>query len=195
MRRNQDRRHREVQEPRRLAERAHLESARLAAEEADQAASGEAGPVQRQRGSGWFEQIRPDPAPATAAPAAGGEPQPGTLVQVPAPRRLPWAWLLSALAAMLAVGMVLGFAVGSARSGGEPTSAPATRAPATQPAQPPQTSVVVVVRSVATSACLEAARRGDQLIGLLISNQRSRAADLLVAYTVASRQCRKDASP
>jgi hypothetical protein len=94
---------------------------------------------------------------------------------------------------MLAVGGVLGFAVGSAHSGGEPTSAPTPRAPATQPAQPPQTSVVV--RPVATSACLEAARRGDQLIGLLISNQRSQAADLLVAYTVASRQCRKDASP
>jgi hypothetical protein len=94
---------------------------------------------------------------------------------------------------MLAVGMALGFAVGSARSGGKPTSAPVTRAPATQPARPPQTSVMV--RPVASSACLETARRGDQLIGLLISKQRSQAADLLVAYTVASRQCRKDASP
>jgi hypothetical protein len=189
--RNQDRRHRKVQEPRRLAERARLESARLAAEEADQAALGEASPGQRRRGPGWFEKIQLDPAPTTAAPTAGGEPQPGTLVQ--APRRPLRAWLPSALAAMLAVGMVLGFAVGSARSGGETTSAPATRAPVTQPARPTQTSVVV--RPVASSACLETARRGDQLIGLLISNQRSQAADLLVAYTVASRQCRKDASP
>lgn len=193
MRRNQDRRQREVQAPRHLAELARLESARLATGEADQAALGEASPGQWQRGSGWFEKIQPHPAPATAAPAAGGEPQPGTLVLVPAPRRPPRAWLLSALAAMLAVGGVLGFAVGSARSGGEPTSAPATRAPATQPAPPPQTSVVV--RAVASSACLETARRGDQIIGLLISNQRSQAADLLVAYTVASRQCHKDASP
>jgi hypothetical protein len=191
MQKNQDRRQREVQELRRLAERARLESAGLAAGEADQAALGEAGPVQRQRGSGWFEWIQPHPAPATAVPTAGGEPQPGTLVL--APRRPPRAWLLSALAAMLAVGMALGFAVGSARSGGKPTSAPVTRAPATQPARPPQTSVMV--RPVASSACLETARRGDQLIGLLISKQRSQAADLLVAYTVASRQCRKDASP
>jgi hypothetical protein len=192
MRRNQDRRHRKVQEPRHLAERARLESARLAAEEADQAALGEASPGQRRRGPGWFEKIQPHPAPTTAAPAAGGEPHPGTLVQVPAPRRPLRAWLPSALAAMLAVGMVLGFAVGSARSGGETTSAPATRA--RDPAgSAPQTSVVV--RPVASSACLETARRGDQLIGLLISNQRSQAADLLVAYTVASRQCRKDASP
>jgi hypothetical protein len=193
MLRNRDPRPREVQEPRRLAERARRESAGLAAREADQAALGEAGPVQRQHGSGRFEQTRPDPAPAAAAPAAGGEPQPGTLVQVP--RRPPRAWLLSALAVTLAGGMVLGFAVGSVRSGGEPTSAPAMRAPATQPAHGPQPSAVVVVRPTASSACLETARRGDQLIGLLISNQRRRAAGLLVAYTVASRQCRKDTSP
>jgi hypothetical protein len=93
----------------------------------------------------------------------------------------------------LAVGLVLGFAVGSVRSGSGPTGAPPTRAPATQPVQAPQTSVVV--RPAASSACLETARRGDELIELLIRNQRSRAADLLVAYTVASRQCRKDASP
>jgi hypothetical protein len=100
--------------------------------------------------------------------------------------------MLTAFAVTLAVGMVLGFAVGSVRSG-EPTSAPAPRAPATQPTQAPQTSVVVP--SGASSACLETATRADQLIDLLISNRRSRAADLLVAYTVASRQCRKDASP
>jgi hypothetical protein len=205
MRRKQDRRQREVEAPRRVGEWAHPESAGLVAGEATLALR-EAGPVQRQRGSGWFEQLRPDPAPATAAPAAGGEPQPGTLGQ--APRRRPRAWLLGGLAVTLAVtlavGGMLGFAVGAVRSGGEPTSAPATRAPATRAptAQPapapqttPQTSAVVVVRSVASSACLETATRADQLIGLLIANQRSRAADLLVAYTVASRQCRKDASP
>jgi hypothetical protein len=185
MRRDQDRPG-EVQEPWRLVERAHLDSAGLAAEAADQAALGEADPVQRQRRSGWFEQARPDPAPAPAA--AGGESQSGTLVQ--APRRTPRAWLLSALALTLAVGLALGFAVGSVRLGGEPTSAPAAR-----PAPAPPTSVVVVARPTASSACLETARRGDQLIELLIRNQRSRAADLLVAYTVASRQCRKDASP
>jgi hypothetical protein len=189
--RKQDRRPRQVQERRRLAERARLESAGLAAQQADQAAL-EAGPVQ-QHGSGWFEQTQSDPAPATAAPAAGGEPQPATLVQ--APRRPPRAWLLSALAMTLVVGMVLGFAVGSVRSGSEPTGAPATHAAAAQPAQAPRTSVVVVARPTASSACLETARRGDQLIGLLIRNHRSRASDLLVAYTVASRQCRKDASP
>jgi hypothetical protein len=93
----------------------------------------------------------------------------------------------------LAVGMVLGFAVGSARSADESSGAPVTRAPTTRPVEVPQTSVVV--RSVASPACLEAAKRADELIDLLITNRRSRAADLLVAYTVASRQCRRDASP
>jgi hypothetical protein len=53
----------------------------------------------------------------------------------------------------------------------------------------------VVVRPAASPACLETAKRADELIDLLITNQRSRAADLLVAYTVASRQCRRDTSP
>jgi hypothetical protein len=52
-----------------------------------------------------------------------------------------------------------------------------------------------VVRVRASPACLETARRGDRLIDLLIRNQRSQAERLLVAYTVAARQCRKDASP
>jgi hypothetical protein len=92
-----------------------------------------------------------------------------------------------------AVGLVLGLAVGSARSAGEPTGEPAMHAPATRPVEAPRTSVVV--RPTASSACLETAKRADELINLLITNQRSRVADLLVAYTVASRQCRKDSSP
>ena len=46
-----------------------------------------------------------------------------------------------------------------------------------------------------TSACLETARRADEIIHLFIANKRQRASDLLVAYSVASRQCRRDASP
>jgi hypothetical protein len=53
----------------------------------------------------------------------------------------------------------------------------------------------VVVRPTASSACLETATRADELIDLLVKNRRGRAADLLVAYTIASRQCRRDASP
>jgi hypothetical protein len=191
MRRDEDRQS-EVEELRCFpARRESPQSGRLTPRQVEQAALAEAGPVQRQREWGWFEPDQSRPAPAVASSAVGAEPQPGTLLQ--APRRTPRAWLLIAPAVTLAVGIGLGFAAGSARSGGEPASAPATRTPATAPAPAPPTSVVV--RPAASSACLETARRGDQLIALLISNQRSKAADLLVAYTVASQQCRKDTSP
>jgi hypothetical protein len=106
-----------------------------------------------------------------------------------APRR---GWRLAAPAAALAVGLALGFVVGSAWAGGPP-AAPATLAPTTAPAPAPETSVVV--RQTASSACLETAIRADRLIHLLVRNRRREAADLLVAYTVASRQCRRDANP
>jgi hypothetical protein len=136
-----------------------------------------------------FEPDPPGP-PSAAAPPVDGQ-QPVTPVQ--APRRTRRAWLLAALAVTLAVGMVPGYALGSWRSGGEPASATAARPPATQPGPAPVTSVVV--RPTASPACLEAATRADQIIDLLVKNRRSRATDLLVAYTVASRQCRRDASP
>jgi hypothetical protein len=196
MRRKQDRRQPEADEPRRFpARRAPPPSGRLAPKPVDQAARAETGPLQRRHEAGWFEPDRPHPAPAGASSAAGGKPKPATPLQ--APQRTPRAWRLIAPAVTLAVGIGLGFAAGEARSGGEQANALATalatRSPATPPAPAPYTSVVV--RPAASSACLETARRGDQLIELLISNQRSRAADLLVAYTVANRQCHKDASP
>jgi hypothetical protein len=95
----------------------------------------------------------------------------------------------------LAVGATLGFALGSRQVSREAASAVFTSSPspATQPFPPP--SAKLVVRHYASPACLETARRGDHLIDLLIRNQRGQAERLLVAYTVAARQCRKDASP
>jgi hypothetical protein len=61
--------------------------------------------------------------------------------------------------------------------------------------QPPAPVTSVVVRPTASPACLETVARADQVIDLLVNNQRRRAADLLVAYSIASRQCRRDASP
>jgi hypothetical protein len=100
-------------------------------------------------------------------------------------------WLLAAPAVTLAVGLALGFVLGSGRAGGGPAAA--TLAPTAPPATAPATSVVV--RPTASSACLETAERADRLIHLLVRNRRREAADLLVAYTVASRQCRRDAAP
>jgi hypothetical protein len=105
------------------------------------------------------------------------------------------AWLLLAPALALVVGAVLGFALGSTQAHRQPASVAPTSSPSptTQLAMPPATKLVV--RHYASPACLETARRGDHLIDLLIRNRRSHAERLLVAYTVAARQCRKDASP
>jgi hypothetical protein len=124
-------------------------------------------------------------------------PPPGTSQQLALPdrqprRRLP-AWLGIASALALAVGVLLGFALGSARPVGEPASGASTPSPAARPAATPSTPAPA--RPAVTPACLEAARRGEQVIDLLLHDQRRRAADLLVPYTVASRQCRKDATP
>jgi hypothetical protein len=62
----------------------------------------------------------------------------------------------------------------------------------TQPAPLPPRSVVVQL--TATSACLETARRGGEISHLFVTNQHDRVADLLVAYSVPRRQCRRDAS-
>ena len=109
------------------------------------------------------------------------------------PRRTRLAWRLLALAMTLVVGLALGLALGSGRLGGAPASVPAARPPATRPLPAPATSIVA--RPTASSACLETIRRADEVINLLINNRRSRAAEVLVAYTIASRQCRRDASP
>ena len=108
------------------------------------------------------------------------------------PRRTRLAWRLLALAVTLVVGLVLGWALGSGRLRGAPASVPAARPPATRPLPAPATSIVT--RPTASSACLETARRADEVINLLINNRRSRAAEVLVAYTIASRQCRRDAT-
>jgi hypothetical protein len=164
-----------------------------AAARADHAPGVTAGSSRPQRAS-LFEPDQPDPPPPTAAaaPAVAGTPQ---LVPPPRPpRRTVSAWLL-APALTLVVGAVLGFAFGSAQGGRKPASVAPTSSPSptTLLVVPPSTKVVV--RHYASPACLEATRRGDHMIDLLVRNQRSQAERLLVAYTVAARQCRKDASP
>ena len=84
--------------------------------------------------------------------------------------------------------------MGSARTAAGPTRATvAARPPATRPAPGPSPSVVV--REIASSACLETAKRADEIIHLFNRDRREEAAELLLAYTVASQQCREDADP
>jgi hypothetical protein len=146
---------------------------------------------QSQLGS-LFEPHQPDPPPPGAAPAAG-PPQP--IGPAPPPPRRALAWLLLVPALTLAVGALLGFVLGSARASRQPTEPGPTASPSSSTRLALAPSTRVVVRHYASPACLEAARRGDQLIDLLIRNQRRQVEELLVAYSVAAQQCRKDATP
>jgi hypothetical protein len=168
-----------------VSERARLQAEQLAGQKADQAALEEPDPTRRQLAP-LFEPDQPGSAPATPSPAAARKPQPVTSIEPP--RRTPWAWLLIVSALMLALG-----ASGRVRPGLQPRRR-GTDKRAGNPAGPAPPASVVVQRT-ATSACLETARRADEIIQLFATNQRERAADLLVAYGVASRQCRRDASP
>jgi hypothetical protein len=133
--------------------------------------------------AGLFEPEQTGPPPPQPKPAPAG------------PRHRPWLRLAPALT--LVVGAVLGFTLGASQAHRQPASAAPTSsapAPTTRPASPPST--MIVVRNYASPACLETARRADRLIELLIRNQRTTQVErLLVAYTVAARQCRQDASP
>ena len=173
-----------------LAAHPRLDSKRPPTAEADQVAEEANGPVQRPLVS-VFEPDQPDPASAIASPRSTGPPQ--LVGGSPTPQRRPRAWLLLALTLTLVVGLGVGFALGGRLTGGSLPQAQTPPPPVTQPAPVPQTSIVI--QRAATSACLETAKRGDELIGLLISNKRTRAAKLLVPYHVASRQCARDASP
>jgi hypothetical protein len=190
--RHQDQRGPEVEALRRLlAARARLDAKQLTTAEVDRAAAEAYCRTQRPLVS-LFEPGQPDPASAVASPTPAGKPQVDTAL--PTPQRRSPAWLLVALILTLALGLLgAGFVLGSTRAGGTRPSAQAPRVVATQPTPVPETSIVV--QPAATSACLETARRGDQLIELLISNKRGRATKLLVAYHVASRQCARDAAP
>ena len=174
-----------------LAARAHPDSEpQPTRSEADQPADVDA--TVRQPLGSLFEPDQPNPTTAVALPTPAGDPQ---LVSASATHRpRPWGWLRLALAATLALGLSgAGFALGSSWTARTLPNPQVPPAPVTQP--PSVTVTSIVVRQVATSACLEAAKRGDELIALLINNQRTRAAKLVVPYHVASRQCARDAGP
>lgn len=186
----QDWRQSEVEAFRRLlAAHPRLDSTRPPTAAADQAPAKANDPVQRPHMS-LFEPDQPDPASTIASPTPAGTPQ--LVGASPTPQRRRPAWLLIALTLTLVVGLGAGFALGARWTGGSLHHAQ-TLPPVTQPTPVPQTSIVI--QRAATPACLEAAKRGDELIGLLISNKRTRAAKLLVPYHVASRQCARDAGP
>jgi hypothetical protein len=104
-------------------------------------------------------------------------------------------------AAVLIFLLGIGFGYVLTRSGaGDPPGTPSAKAAPTTPA--PATTLAPqatpVSRFVAPPACLETAKKGDEVFALLSSNVRvndRRLADAMKAYTLASQACRKEASP
>jgi hypothetical protein len=173
-----------------LAARAHPDSEQRPSAEADQPADVDA-TVRRPLGS-LVERDQPNPTSAVALPRPAGYPQ--LLSASATHRRRLRGRLRLALALILALGLAgAGFVLGSSWTARTLPNPQAPPVPVTQPTSVTATSIVV--RQVATSACLEAAKRGDELVALLTNNKRSRAAELLVPYHVASRQCARDADP
>ena len=107
-------------------------------------------------------------------------------------RRPPWG-----RAAAAALAFLLGTGVGYLLPRAEPNQPPAAAAPTTVPT-PATTRALRQLRPVPTvpEACLETARRGDEMVHLFTVNDRSRRlAEALRAYTLASQACRREASP
>jgi hypothetical protein len=172
-----------------LAARTHPDSQQRPTAEADQPADPSAS--RRRPPVSLFEPDQPNPASAIALPTPAGNSQQVSASATRRPR--PRGWLL-ALAVTLALGLSAGgFVLGASWTAQTLSTPQLAPAPVTQPTSVTATSIVI--RQVATPACLEAAKRGDALITLLINNKRSRAAKLLVPYHVASRQCARDAGP
>jgi hypothetical protein len=136
-------------------------------------------------------------------PAAPDDPQPPALLP-PAPPPLdqptrPRWQLVAAMVLILLLGTGLGYLLPRSGAGAQPAPTPAptsrppssAQAPSTRAAQPGPAS-----RPVVPPACLETARRGDEVVHLLMTNVRNRRlAEALKAYTLASQACREEASP
>jgi hypothetical protein len=127
---------------------------------------------------------------APRPPAPGGDKAFEIPEPPPARRRLPWPWL-AGLAAVVVLGIVVGYAVRQPPAP-PPVSSQATPAPSAPPssaapANPPG--------SVVPQSCLTTAQRADVLIHMLV--EKTRGLDVtkaLKSYTEASQTCRKEAS-
>src|SRR5688500_8051399 len=108
------------------------------------------------------EPSQPELARATSSPETAATPGPVTSCK--RPRRTLRAWPLITSALTVSVGLAAGFAVGLTQADGE-TSAGTRRSSAIQPA--PAFPASGGLQPAATPACLETARRADELIDLL----------------------------
>lgn len=106
------------------------------------------------------------------------------------PTRPRWQWT-AAVVLIFVLGIALGFALPRSAADDSPPPPPATTsAPATT--QAPQVRTVPTV----PESCLETARKGDQLIAMLMRAKRDPTllSKAYKEYTVASQACRKEAT-
>jgi hypothetical protein len=154
-----------------------------------------------------LEEIRRKFQEVSARLGAAFEPAPphdedkdvrSTRPALPAPKQAkPWArppsWLVAASVSLVfLLGIGFGYLLPRANVEDSAARTPARSASTLAPQATPRTKVVP------PPACLETARKGDELFALLSSNVRvndRRLAEAMKAYTLASQACRKEASP
>ena len=106
----------------------------------------------------------------------------------PAGRRMP-SWAVPAVLLLALMCLLVGGGLGYLLHSPAPS-------PESIPTVITQTVIRTETKPVAPRACLEAARRGDEAMDLLVRNVRDRRlAAALKAYTTASQACRREASP
>jgi hypothetical protein len=117
---------------------------------------------------------------------------------LPAPKQAkPWtrppSWLVAASVSLVfLLGIGFGYLLPRANVEDSAARTPTRSATTLAPQATPQPQVSV------PPACLETARKGDEVFALLSSNVRAndrRLAEAMKAYTLASQACRKEASP
>ncbi len=142
----------------------------------------------QERGNGTAE-VEADAE--ASKPSKPSEPEPGEpegqQPDAPAPTRRTPTWVVPAVIALvcLLAGGGLGYLLHRPAAASLEPVAPAVI-----------TRTIVRDKPVAPPACLEAARRADETMDMLVRNVRDRRLSLaLKAYTVASQACRREASP
>jgi hypothetical protein len=140
--------------------------------------------VGNRMGSAFEPQLSDDHRSAPAQPVAA---------PLARPARPRWQ-AAAALVLVFLLGSGFGYLLPQAGANGRPvTTTPPPTAAAAGP-RVPQTRIVTRV----PAACLQTAKKGDEVFALLSSNVRvndRRLAEAMKAYTLASQACRQEAAP
>ena len=138
--------------------------------------------------------LHADPVPEEPAgePDLSPTPPAGRLFSRPQ-RRLA---LAANLLLVLAVGVAIGIGVQRSQDSGPLTPVRTARATPTTAAVPSSTTIVIQTRTSVPDACIETTELADEVISRLNRNVRDERLFLaLQDYTIASQNCRREATP